>query len=278
MSVGRNRAGSGRKEDDAMMLQTGSTLQNRTAIGTDAPDMNDIIKAFEFNLAVRRQSSLPGCAALFRTEIARFGFDTFACGQLDLGDRDRTVFFIIDWPDAWRRFYMESGLIDRDPVVSALATRREPFTWSDLRADRSMPAVGHKGLDLCAAEGWIEGLVVPFGQVGNRVGLVSMAGHSRDLPPAARAYLCLISICLQSHVRSLVPSMGFAAPPAGLTDREIACLRLVAQGLSDGQVATSLGISSSTAHEYVEKAKRRLKAKSRAQLVGIAVALGIVDI
>jgi len=240
--------------------------------------MPDIVKAFEFNLAIRRQTSLADCAALFRSEIAPFGFDTFACGELDLNDRDRTVFFVIDWPDSWHRFYVASGLIERDPVVSALATRREPFTWSDLRADRSLPAVGHKALDLCAAEGWVEGLVVPFGQVGSRVGLVSMAGHSRDLTAAARAYLCLISICLQGHARALAATTGFSTPPSGLTDREIACLRLVAKGLPDAEVGTALGISASTAHEHVEKAKRRLKAKSRAQLVGVAVALGIIDI
>jgi DNA-binding CsgD family transcriptional regulator len=240
--------------------------------------MNEIIKAFEFNLAIRQQTSVQACAALFRAEIAAFGFDTFACGELDLHERDRTVFHIIDWPHAWRRFYVDSGLIERDPVVGALATRRAPFTWSDLRADRSLPAMGHKALDLCAAEGWVEGFVVPFGQVGNRVGLVSMAGHNRNLTPVARAYLGLIALCLHSHVRALVPASGFAAPPAGLTDREIACLRLVAQGLPDAQVGLALGISRSTAHEYIEKAKRRLKAKSRAQLVAVAVSLGIIDI
>lgn len=240
--------------------------------------MSEIVRAFEFNLALRRETSLQACAALFRAEIERFGFDTFACGELDLSDRDRTVFFVIDWPDAWRRFYTESGLIERDPVVGALATRREPFTWSDLRADRSLPALGQKALELCAAEGWVEGLVVPFGQIGNRVGLVSMAGHRRDLATADRAYLCLIAICLQSHARALVPTAGFAAPPAGLTDREIACLRLVAQGLPDADVGRQLGISHSTAHEHIEKAKRRLKARSRAQLVGIAAAMGIIDV
>jgi len=240
--------------------------------------MNDILKAFQFNLELRRQTLLEQCKLLFRKEIANFGFDTFACGELDLRDRDRTVFFLIDWTEDWARFYSNSGMVDRDPVVDALATRLEPFTWSDLRADRTMPKVGLRALELSAAEGWTEGLVVPFGQVGNRVGLVSMAGRNGNLTPEARAYLCMIAICLQTHVRVLVATQGFAAPPIGLTEREIACLRLVAKGHPDSGIGQILGISRTTAHEFVEKAKRRMNAKSRAEMVAIAVAMGIIDI
>jgi len=240
--------------------------------------MSDILKAFQFNLEIRRQKSIEQCKILFRTEIALYGFDTFACGALDVRDRERSVFFLIDWSDKWARFYASSGMVDRDPVVDSLATRLEPFTWSDLRADRTLPKVGLKALDLCAAEGWNEGLVVPFGQVGKRVGLVSMAGHDCNLTAEARAYLCMIAICLQTHVRVLVATQGFAVPPIGLTDREIACLRLVAKGQPDSEIGLTLGISRTTAHEFVEKAKRRLKVKSRAELVGMAVSLGIVDL
>ncbi|WP_420382128.1 autoinducer binding domain-containing protein [Novosphingobium sp.] len=240
--------------------------------------MNDIVKAFEFNLELRRQTAVEPCRLLFRQQIAPYGFDTFACGELDLRDRGRAVFFLIDWSDKWARFYAASGLVERDPVVEALATRLEPFTWSDLRADRTLPKIGLKALDLCAAEGWNEGLVVPLGQVGNRVGLVSMAGRDCNLTVEARAYLCMIAICLQTHVRVLVGSQGFAVPPMGLTEREIACLRLVAKGRSDAEIGENLGISKTTAHEFVEKAKRRLSVKSRAELVGVAVSLGIVDL
>jgi DNA-binding CsgD family transcriptional regulator len=38
------------------------------------------------------------------------------------------------------------------------------------------------------------------------------------------------------------------------------CRNLVAQGLSDRRIAASLGIAQSTAFEYVEDAKRKLKA------------------
>jgi DNA-binding CsgD family transcriptional regulator len=71
---------------------------------------------------------------------------------------------------------------------------------------------------------------------------------------------------------------GFAAPPVGLTGREIECVRMVAQGFSDNAIAKALSIAPSTAHEFVEKAKRRLKTKSRAEMAAVAISLGIIEI
>ena len=234
--------------------------------------------AYGFNARVRSLATPVECGDLFRDAIAVHGFDVFACGETDLNDRDRTVFYILDWPPAWQRFYIGSGLVNRDPVVDALSYRRGPFTWTDLRADRKLAAVGQDALDRIAAEGWNEGLVVPLPQGGSRMGLVSMVGRRLVTDPAVIAYLTLISICLHSHTRTLVAREGFAAPPAGLTPREVACLRLVARGLPDRAIAAELGIAVSTAHEFVEKAKRRLKVKSRPELAAVAVALGIVDL
>ncbi|MEI9903440.1 MAG: autoinducer binding domain-containing protein [Asticcacaulis sp.] len=189
--------------------------------------------AFLFHLQLRRLATPAACAGLFRAAIAPQGFDTFACGELDLAHRERTAFYIIDWPDSWRDFYIRSGLIERDPLVDALAGATEPFTWSDLRRDNKFSQVGRKAIDLAAAEGWSEGLVVPVPRGRQRVGLVSLVGHGEPVTGDERAFLTLISLSLHSHVRSLVTREGFALPPAGLTPREIECIGLVAQGLSD---------------------------------------------
>ena len=197
---------------------------------------------------------------------------------MDSTDPERHVFYIIDWSEAWRRFYIGSGLMDRDPVVGELVNHRSPFTWSELRDDRKLKQLGRKALNGAAAAGWIEGLIVPMRTSGSRVGLISMAGSQLLVDPDARAFLCLISVCLHAHVRSLVAREGFAVPPVGLTAREIEALRLVARGRSDRQIAVALGVAHTTAHEFVEKAKRRLKTHSRAELVAVATALGIIDI
>ena len=235
------------------------------------------LDAYQFYIKVRRAKSLSSAIGIFRSSIAPFGFDTFACGELDLADRDRSVYYVIDWPDKWRHFYLNSKLIERDPVVESLAYRHEPYTWTDLRRDRRFGKLGRDALKLVAVHGWTQGFVVPIPSSGRRVGLVSLAGTREDISLEGRAYLALISIAFHTHVRLLVTHQGFAAPPAGLTQREIDCVRLVAQGCSDRSIASTLGIAPSTAHEFIEKAKRRLKARTRMEMAAIAVALGIID-
>jgi LuxR family quorum sensing-dependent transcriptional regulator len=164
-------------------------------------------------------------------------------------------------------------------VVDALATHSEPFTWSELRADGSLSPAAANALDKATAfGGWVEGLVVPVSRSGRKVGLVSLVGRHRGIAPEAKAFLSLISVVLHGHVRSLVSHKGFAAAPVGLTPREIECLTLVARGKSDREISQALSIAAATAHEYVENAKRKLKADSRAETVALAVSLGIIEI
>jgi DNA-binding CsgD family transcriptional regulator len=63
------------------------------------------------------------------------------------------------------------------------------------------------------------------------------------------------------------------APALSLRERD--CLAFVAQGMNDADVALRLGIAQSTAHFYIEKAKRKLGAKTRAQAVAHLIAAGL---
>jgi LuxR family quorum sensing-dependent transcriptional regulator len=216
------------------------------------------------------------CAKLFLEVLRPYQVEIFACGEVDLTVKERTVFFVIEWPDDWRNFYLSSGLADRDPVVAALAHRHGPFTWSELRTDRQLSLAGTEGLQRLSDHGWTEGLVVPIPRGGARFGLVSMAGRGRPFTPDEKSLIALLSIGFHERVRAMAPEHGFPVPPAGLTDREIQCLTLIAHGRSDRAVGAKLGIAQSTAHEYLENAKRKLQAGTRAQAVALAVSLGII--
>lgn len=236
-----------------------------------------MLDAFEFNLELRSLTHPRDCAELFLRAIAPFAFDTFLCGEMDLIHRERTAFYIVHWPDAWREFYQASGFIEHDPVVEALMVRTEPFTWSELRAEGLMRLKGD-ARDLVSRFGWVEGLAIPLSRGKGKIGGVTLAGRREGVDAAARAYLTLIATCLHSHVRTLVGEHGFSLPPGGLTQREMDCLKLVAQGKTDRQIAAALSIAVSTAHEYVENAKRKLVAASRPELAAVAASLGIVDL
>jgi DNA-binding CsgD family transcriptional regulator len=216
-----------------------------------------------------------GCVRIFRRVLGAYQINTFASGEIDLVDKERTVFYAIGSPDAFRKFYRRSGLLKRDPIVEALKRRRTPFTWSDLRRDRTLGMVGSEALAVCAENGWTEGLAAPIPRGGRRLGLITVACQRRDFRTDEKAQTTLM-LGRHERLRSLAPVHGFAVPPLGLTGREIACLQLVAHGASDREIGQRLGISQNTAHEHCETAKKKLKVSTRAEAVAIAVSLAIV--
>lgn len=71
-----------------------------------------------------------------------------------------------------------------------------------------------------------------------------------------------------------VPAVGLAS----LTEREIATLRLVAQGLTHRQVARQLSLTYATVDTYVKRIRAKLGVGNKADLTRRAVALGVVEI
>ncbi len=216
------------------------------------------------------------CLELFREAVAPFGVTAFACGHVDLAVRERNVFYLIDWPESWRKFYLRSGLLQRDPLLDELGRRQTPFTFSELRAERKLPPLGTEALRLSAELGWTEGLAAPIPQSGRHCGLVSLIGPRGVFTDDEKRRLAYLSVGLYTRARALAPAHGCAVAPAGLTKREIECLGLTARGFTDGAIGKQLALSSETVREHVEKARKKLKTSSRVAAVAIGVAIGII--
>jgi len=226
--------------------------------------------------AVLGAANVAECTAAFRAVANTFDIDTFASGEIDLRHAERSVFYVIDWPQDWRDFYFASNFVERDPLLPALEIYGRPFTWREMRHDRRLAAVGTEAIDRMNEAGWLDGLVIGLPRGGSRYGLVSLVSRS-IVEEALRTMLVALGIAFHEKVRSMVRRDGFALPPVGLTPRELGCVALVAKGRSDRMIAAELGLSPATAHEYVERAKSRLKVSTRAELAALAVSLGLVE-
>jgi LuxR family transcriptional regulator, quorum-sensing system regulator BjaR1 len=226
--------------------------------------------------ALATAKTLAACINLFRELLKPMDIDTFACGETDVSNRARSVFHVIDWPDDWRKFYFGSGLVERDPVVLGLEVFGGPFTWQDMRRNRSLAHVGTEGLDRVAAAGWHDGLVVPIRRSKSRYALISMVARTALISARQRSLLVPAAICFHNRVRELFDVRDFPVPPAGLTIREIECIAEVAFGLSEEKIAAKIGIGSATVREHLDRARTKLDAKNRAELVALALSLGII--
>ena len=83
--------------------------------------------ALRFFAQLQERTSVAACADLFRETVAKFGIHAFACGEIDLADRSRNVMFIAEWPKAWVRYYLKSGLVDHDPILNAASLPHRLF-------------------------------------------------------------------------------------------------------------------------------------------------------
>lgn len=233
----------------------------------------------QFHARINAETTIAGCSQAFLNAMRPFSIATFACGEVDTSAKQRTVFFAIEWPERWRNYYLQSGLVERDPVITCLSHYNEPFTWSDLSRDRLLLQVGLEALDRVRKHGWSDGLVVPIPRGGTRYGLVSLVAEApRIIGESEKSLIALLAVSFHERVRALAPKQGFPLPPAGLTEREVQCLSLIARGYSDREVGQQLGIAQSTAHEHFENGKRKLDVSGRAEAVAVAVSLGIIAI
>ena len=241
-----------------------------------APSQRSKPSAVEFYRALQGCRDIESCAALFKTFVAAYNVDMFACGEVDLDNKGLSFFYFVEWPEAWRKFYVAANLVARDPIVEGVRGYRAPFTWTDLRRDRRWDRGAAEVFRLTRQHGWRDGLVVPVPRGGSCYGLVSLVVRASLLSAQSRTHLSLASECLLARMRSFGPPERLPASPSGLTRREIDALRLVAVGYTDAEIAASLSISRITAHQHVEGARRRLQARSRASMVAKGMTLGIV--
>ncbi len=230
---------------------------------------------FQFANAIRECTTLEECRVLFRGTIARYEFASFASGEIDSVERSRSMFYMVDWPKRMFDFYVNSGFVNKDPLLDEIKRLGVPFTWSTLLRDKITSRAGREMLRRLAEEGWTEGLVVPFRRSETRFGLVSIVGSRAALSADEKNALSLMALCLHEQARRLGPTLGVALALSTLSLRELDSLRLVARGYSDNQIAVALGIAKSTAHEHVEAAKRKLNVSNRGEAAAVGVSLGL---
>jgi DNA-binding NarL/FixJ family response regulator len=90
--------------------------------------------------------------------------------------------------------------------------------------------------------------------------------------PAARG-----GVGLTADVADLVVSQ-LTGPAPVLSDREVEVIRLVAQGLSNRAIATSLFLTEATVKTHLVRLYRKLGADNRAAAVSEAVRRGLVEL
>jgi LuxR family quorum sensing-dependent transcriptional regulator len=205
-----------------------------------------------------------------------FGFAASACAAwVTIGSRRSTKFFFRNWPADWEHVYVSRGWAATDVMLTEVARKMRPYSWDEARNGRE-PTDAEAEVDAAAGRyGWIERFAVPIHGPGGYQGVVLMDAKSRCELSAADAFL-LQAAALALHERCRKEQVSPNNPAVELSKREIECLKWVAAGKTDWEIAQLLGVAAPTVHFHVERAKKKLNTKTRAQAVAVSVLHGML--
>lgn len=207
------------------------------------------------------------------------GFAYFALSNhIDLQAAPQQLIRIHNYPLEWVRYFDDHRLGLTDPVHRACRITGVGFGWSDLPRMLPLTSTDRRLLELAAKHGLSERYTVPAHVPGDIQGSCSFANaRGRRLQPEQKASAQLVgSFAFEVARRLLRLKAQRLVDPARVSKRERECLIWVARGKSDREIATILGISTDTVHQYVKALRGNYDAVSRSQLIAQAIFTGTI--
>jgi len=208
------------------------------------------------------------------------GFTHFAVAHhVDLRNSSEPAIRIHNYPDEWERYYDRQHIGRTDPVHRACQMTAVGFAWSQLPRMIPLTRRDHRLMEAAAKQGLGTGFTVPAhvpGEVNGSCSFATARGRTLQVEHLATAQL-VGAFAFEAARRLAKREHQKLSDPARFSDRERDCLIWVARGKSDSEIATILGISPETVHQYVKHARANYDAVSRSQLVAHALFSGTIS-
>ncbi|MBU3031159.1 MULTISPECIES: helix-turn-helix transcriptional regulator [Paracoccus] len=191
--------------------------------------------------------------------LAEIGTTGFVIGfGLRFGQPD---FFLNRYPEAWTTKYEEENYFFGDPVAAWTIARTGAIRWSEI----TFPDIRNV-MPEAAKHGLIYGATVVT-KVGRKRSFMSLARPDREMTDAEMEYL---------HSQIQLWARLFARSQVALTEGEIDVLRLLRDGLTQGEASERLGISTSTVKFRLSSAQKKFGANRTANVIALAARQNII--
>ena len=237
-----------------------------------APDMCPIKVASEFESRAQAVTSDEELGSLLGDAAKELGFAHYAIVHSVSFRRDDPGFISIDnYPESWAEEFVGQQLYLDDPVLQASERTAKAFRWTDVARMLALKPRHQAVMEKSARYGMGHGFTVPANVPGEPTGSCSFAVKpGRELPQDCLYSAQIIGSAAFEIARELrgLPHRATVPP---ISRRERQCVRLLATGLNDKQIARVLGISHETVKRYVITARSAYRAATRAQLVSRAL-------
>lgn len=154
-----------------------------------------------------------------------------------------------------------------------LRSSTRPFLWR--RDRRSGPLRLHLADEADPLGHEVSGFALPLHAASGRNGLVVFLGETPGLSDAMLIELQLRSVQLFSTLVDMTTASTRKVP--AMSNRELDCLRLTADGKTSDEIAELLHLSAHTANQYLTAAAQKLNAVNRTHAVSKALRLGLIS-
>jgi LuxR family transcriptional regulator, quorum-sensing system regulator BjaR1 len=178
----------------------------------------------------------------------------------------------------WANYYKDQNYLQIDPALTYSQVARRPVSWKELEPLAQSPI--QKTMFQEAKEAVGAGLLVPIHDA-QKLGVLLLSGREPDFGPESRPILRILSYGFLERAEDLSQDYKLLPPDdldpdlpqsgdnntSKLTARQIECLHWVGVGKTDWAIGEILGLSESTVHRHIERAKARLGVATRIQAV-----------
>ena len=232
------------------ILRTIRAAEDWTRLWSIARDFSDEIRSRHFALLTHEDLREPGP------------------GAVDLRDYAE---------GATRRIIGESRY-RRDPVMRGCIFADSAFLWSELREIITLDHQDRLALELGRREGLNEGITVPCGKLGQRLGSCTFAGfRSERMAELALGPAQMFGIFAFQRARQLAGPRA-PGPLPRLAQRYRDCVILAGLGLKNKLIAHRLGLTLDTVESYLRDARRLFGARDRTELLAAALLAGEIGL
>jgi LuxR family quorum-sensing system transcriptional regulator CciR len=221
-----------------------------------------------------RLTDLSALDRLLDATAKTFGFDYYALTHhVDFTLTKRNAVHLYNYPSSWVGTVIERGYFSDDPILAAAQRCAAGFLWSDISRIINLSARHKEILEAASQNGMGDGFTTPVHVPGEYFGSCSFGTRSgRALSVKAIPAAHYVSSFAFEAARRLTrqaeseDNSDLLKRPQ-LSQRQLDCIVLAAQGKSNGDIAQLLGISRETVHTHIEDAKRRYNVATRIQLI-----------
>lgn len=238
---------------------------------------------FSFTECATRTQCLRSLFELLVSCASDEGFSEVSYGALNFAEPLRLPEYpppavAVKWPPEWCERYFKRKYHKIDPVVRRTPTLSRPFLWDQLAEQYQLQPDERRVLDEAREAGLKHGMSVPlFGPLG-RVSVVSFASRFDDADPQhSKGHLNALAWHFHTACVEITrPAEDNCNMRVALSQRELDCLRWVAEGKSSWEIGRILQISENTVNFHLKNAMRKLGATSRIQAAIVAIRLNLI--